>query len=66
VIEGYRKLGIEAVFYANIIKAARKNKIKGGEASWILEDNEMMNTAIEKLNGEKYKTYRIFKIDLKY
>ena len=60
VIEDYRKMGIEAVFYSNIIQAARENKITGGEASWILENNEMMNMAAEKLNGEKYKTYRIF------
>jgi len=66
VMEGYRKLGIEAVFYANIIEAARKNKIKGGEASWILENNIEMNAAAERLNGERYKTYRIFKKDLKY
>jgi len=64
VVEEFRKLGIEAVFYAKIIESARKNKIKGGEASWILENNEMMNTAAEKLNGVKYKTYRIFKKDL--
>ncbi len=61
VIEGYRKLGIEAVFFAKIIKAGKKNNIIGGEASWILENNEMMNMAAEKLNGEKYKTYRIYK-----
>lgn len=64
VIEGFRKMGIEAVFYANIIEAAKKNNIKGGEASWILENNKEMNTAAEKLNGVKYKTYRIFKKDL--
>jgi hypothetical protein len=61
VIEGYRKLGIEAVFFARIIESAKKNNIIGGEASWILENNEMMNMAAEKLNGEKYKTYRIYR-----
>lgn len=64
VVEGFRKLGIEAVFYAKIIESARKNKILGGEASWILENNEMMNTAAEKLNGVKYKTYRIYTKDI--
>ncbi len=64
VIEGYRKLGIEAVFFARIIESAKKNNIIGGEASWILENNEMMNMAAEKLHGEKYKTYRIYRKDI--
>ncbi len=66
VIDDYRKLGIEAVFYANIIQSARKNKIIGGEASWILENNEMMVKAAENLKGVKYKTYRVYTKSLSY
>lgn len=60
VIEDYRKMGIEACFYAQIIKKAMEKKIKGGEASWILENNEMMNKAMQDINGKVYKTYRIY------
>jgi len=60
VIEDYRKMGIEACFYAQIIKKAGEKGIKGGEASWILENNEMMNKAMENINGRIYKTYRIY------
>ncbi|MCW3106079.1 MAG: hypothetical protein JWQ09_585 [Segetibacter sp.] len=60
VIEEYRKMGIEACFYAQIIKKAGEKKIKGGEASWILETNEMMNKALQNINGKVYKTYRIY------
>ena len=60
VVEGYRKMGIEACFYATIIQKAGEKKIKGGEASWILENNEMMNKAMENINGKVYKTYRIY------
>lgn len=60
VLEDYRKLGIEAVFFANYIKAAKENNLRAGEASWILESNTMMVQAAEKLNGQKYKTYRIY------
>ena len=60
VIQDYRKMGIEACFYAEIIKNATKKKILGGEASWILEDNEMMNKAMENINGKIYKTYRLY------
>lgn len=60
VLEEYRKLGIEAIFFANYIKAAKENNLKAGEASWILESNPMMVQAAEKLNGKRYKTYRIY------
>lgn len=60
VNQQYRKSGIEAVFYANFIKAAQQNNLSGGEASWILESNEMMVKGAENLNGKKYKTYRIY------
>ena len=60
VLEPYRKLGIEAVFYANFIGAAKKYGLVGGEASWILESNKDMCLAAENLHGDKYKTYRIY------
>ena len=52
VTEPYRKLGIEACFYARIIEKAKGKNIRGGEASWILEDNEMMNKGQEHLNAK--------------
>jgi GNAT superfamily N-acetyltransferase len=64
VIEEYRKMGIEAVFFAKFIQTARANQIFSGEASWILENNVMMNQAAKKLNGEAYKTYRIYSKEL--
>ncbi|MBK8700037.1 MAG: hypothetical protein IPN29_11105 [Saprospiraceae bacterium] len=60
VKEEYRKIGIEAIFYANLIRAAQNNNLLGGEASWILESNQMMVQGAENLNGKKYKTYRIY------
>jgi GNAT superfamily N-acetyltransferase len=64
VIEPYRKMGIEAVFFAkNILEAKRRNLI-GGEASWVLENNEPMKAAAEHLGGEKYKTYRLYKMPI--
>ncbi|CAG4994046.1 Protein YghO [Dyadobacter sp. CECT 9275] len=60
VIEGYRKMGIEACLYGNIIKNTYGTKITGGECSWMLEDNYLMNHAIEQINGVLYKRYRLF------
>lgn len=64
VIEGYRKLGIEGVFYAKIISNGLKKGVHTAEASWILEDNEMMNQGLLNMNAEAYKKYRILEMDL--
>lgn len=60
VLEEYRKKGIEAIFFAKNIQTARETGVVGGEASWVLESNEMMVKAAENLNGERYKTYRLY------
>jgi len=60
VKEEYRKLGIEGVMFAKYIQAARDNGLEGGEASWILESNEMMVKAAENLNGSRTHTFRIY------
>ena len=64
VTEAYRKKGIEAIFFAKNILEARKRNLDGGEASWILESNAEMVTAAEKLNGNRYKTYRLYNYKL--
>ena len=64
VIEGYRKLGIEAVFFAKTIMAAKKLNIREAEASLILENNEMMNQSLVNINAHIYKTYRMYKLAL--
>lgn len=60
VVDGYRKLGIEACFYAYIIKRGLERGMQGAEASWILEHNDLMNRGIESVNGKVYKKYRIY------
>jgi len=60
VVEGYRKMGIEACLYGSIIKNTYGTKITGGECSWMLEDNYLMNHAIEQINGKLYKRYRLY------
>ena len=60
VLDDYRKLGIEACLYGKIIRNSEGTKIDGAECSWMLEDNYMMNHAIEQINGKLTKRYRIF------
>ena len=64
ILKDYRKSGIEAIFFARNIAEAKRRNLIGGEASWVLENNIPMRTAAEHLNGERYKTYRLYKISI--
>ncbi|MFN0255493.1 hypothetical protein [Pedobacter ureilyticus] len=59
VIDGYRKMGIEACLYGRIIKAFKARNFQYAEASWTLEDNDMVNRPIENIGGKLYREYRI-------
>jgi len=58
----YRNSGIDACFYARNMETARKKGIRWAEASWILENNDLMNRALVNIGGEVYKKYRIFEM----
>ncbi|MCX2453877.1 hypothetical protein OQX61_21595 [Pedobacter sp. PLR] len=60
VLDGYRKMGIEACLYGLTIKTFQEKKFDYAEASWTLEHNTMVNSAIEQINGKLYRKYRIF------
>ncbi|MGO1244903.1 hypothetical protein [Sphingobacterium sp. JB170] len=60
VIDSHRKLGIEACLYGRIIKNSLSSGIVGAECSWMLEHNYMMNHAIEQINADLYKRYRLY------
>lgn len=62
--EQYRKRGIDAILYLDTLRAARKLGYKGGEISWTLEDNVLVNRAIEMMGGQHYKTWRIYEAEL--
>lgn len=64
IIPEYQRRGLDGVFYYDVAKRAKEIGIVIGEASWILEDNEMMKRGAEVMNGELYKKYRVYQIDL--
>jgi hypothetical protein len=57
----YQKRGIDSVFYLETIKEGNKKGVKGGEISWVLDDNIPMRQTAENLRAHIYKTYRLFK-----
>lgn len=64
IIPEHQKKGLDAVFYWEIVNRAHAVGIDLGEASWILEDNAMMNRGAEVMGGDPYKTYRIWEIGI--
>ena len=59
-LKEYRRLGIDVCFYAHNIATAARKGIVYAEASWILENNVLMNRAMERINGHMYRSYRLF------
>ena len=64
-IKEYRRLGIDVCFYARNIETGIQKGVVRGEASWVLENNDMMNRALEHINGKVYRKYRLYERELK-
>jgi len=64
IIPEHQKKGLDTIFYWEIVHRAANIGIRLGEASWVLEDNEMMKRGAQVMNGELYKTYRIYDKDI--
>ena len=60
VIPEYRNKGIDSVFYLDTYQNAVAKGYNWGEFSWILENNDPMNTALKNIGATVYKTYRIY------
>lgn len=64
VLPEYRNSGAASVLFYETAVRAKKLGYYYGEASWILEDNVMMNRAAKILNARLYKKYRLYEIPL--
>ncbi|MGD2049757.1 MAG: GNAT family N-acetyltransferase [Chloroflexota bacterium] len=64
VLEEWRGKGVDALLYYETGKAAAANDYEWAELSWILENNDAMNRAIELFESELYKRYRIYEKSL--
>jgi GNAT superfamily N-acetyltransferase len=60
VIDGYRKMGIEACLYGTIIREYKRKGFTHAEAGWTLENNDLINNAIKAIKGDPYKKYRMY------
>ncbi|MBX3043198.1 MAG: hypothetical protein KIT33_07580 [Candidatus Kapabacteria bacterium] len=61
VLPQYQRTGVDAVIYYESGERAHQLGMDIGEASWILEDNDMMNRGLTTtMSGYVYKKYRIY------
>jgi hypothetical protein len=61
----HQRIGLDSVFYYETwYRSYVNHNIRLGEASWILEDNVMMNRSAELMNSELYKKYRVYDYNL--
>jgi ribosomal protein S18 acetylase RimI-like enzyme len=60
VLPEYHGQGIDAILYLELTKAAYARGIEWGEASWILESNDMMLRPMDRAGAKVYKRYRMY------
>ncbi len=65
LLEGHRRRGISEMLISRTLDHG-KNVLgyTAAELGWTLEDNTLINSAIEKVGARRYKTYRIFQKEL--
>jgi 8-amino-7-oxononanoate synthase len=64
VRKAFQRRGLETLLYLESFRVARARGYIGGELSWIREDNNLLNKAIETHGGKRIKTYRVYQLKL--
>ncbi len=60
----FRKLGIDALLYLQVQEHAIRNGYTMCEPSMLLEENDLILRASASMQGERYKTWRIYEMPL--
>jgi GNAT superfamily N-acetyltransferase len=60
VLPEYRSTGLGGLLFYETGRRGVDSGYPTGEASWVLEDNVMMNRGAEMMQGEIWKRYRLF------
>ena len=60
VLNEFRRSGIDVLLYHDTIRNGLQRGYHSCEMSWILEENELMRRAIERMGGSVTKVYRIY------
>jgi hypothetical protein len=60
ILPEYRRMGLDVCFYVRTFETGRRKGIQRGEASWILENNDLMNRALLHINGKVFRKHRLY------
>ena len=65
VLEEFRRRGVaELLILQTLINGTERHNFEQAELGWTLEDNLLINKAIESVGAQRYKTYRIYQKQL--
>ena len=64
VLEKHRRSGVAELMELELLRNGPMKGIVNAEFSWILEDNAMMRTPLEKLGAHVYRTYRLYDVPI--
>ena len=64
VFDRYRRSGVSELMELGMLKNGPARGIVNAEFSWILEDNMMMRTPLEKMGAKVYRVYRMYDLPL--
>lgn len=64
VVREYQKRGIDNIFYVETYRRGVEKGYKWAELSWILESNELMCRAAEKMGAILYKKHRMVEMPI--
>ena len=60
ILPEYRRTGLDMCMYVRSYQAALRKGIQRGEASWILENNDLMNRALLQIGGKVFRKHRLY------
>lgn len=60
ILPEYRRIGLDVCLYVRTYQTALRKGIKRAEASWILENNDLMNRALLQIEGKIFRKHRIY------
>ncbi|MCB9655527.1 MAG: N-acetyltransferase [Deltaproteobacteria bacterium] len=64
MLPAYRKRGLESIMFSETLERGQRLGALGGEIGQTLEDNDLINRAIESMEGRLDRRYRIFGMTL--
>jgi hypothetical protein len=62
--DGYRRRGVDSMLFVETFEASRRIGLSGGQVGWTLEDNVLVNRALENFGCDPAFTYRIYAREL--